>query len=311
MKSNPSPFRVRAFRHGLVTTVLVLLVCGAIATLSLLSYNSAQSRMGSLSARAVGEITAVRDYFVDVRWPLPNGAQVTAPVELAVTPPPVGTRSEVAYEPSNPQHAAIPGAVLLAELDRAASGLSFSAVIAFAAVAVFLAFVLRRVRLTNRPTHKVIVRRVRVQKGLIARSWLETESGPQRWIPVYYDPVLVGMPSPVEVSVHGDPRTDRLLAVDHAGTVLYSSGSTVRTEPQGRRTDNPVRPGEDIEERTAASSSALRQFRADAALIMPAPLVGLFWAYLDAGGFPVWLGATLITAAIALWWAAVRGSDPS
>ena len=311
MNTNPSPFRVRAFRHGLVTTVLVLLVCGAIATVSLLSYNSAQSRMTSLSARAVGEITAVRDYAVDVRWPLPNGTQVTAPVELAVTPPPAGTRAEVAYEPANPQHAAIPGAALLAELDRAASGLSFSAVIAFAVLAVFFGLAFARARLTKRPTRKVVVRRVRVQKGLIARSWLETESGPQRWIPVYYDPVLVGMPAPVEVSVHGDPRTDRLLAVDYEGTVLYSSGATARTEPQGRRTDNPVRPGEDIAERTAASSSALRQFRADAALIMPAPLVGLFWAYLDAGGFPVWLGATLITAAIALWWAAVRGSDPS
>jgi hypothetical protein len=32
---------------------------------------------------------------------------------------------------------------------------------------------------------------------------------------------------------------------------------------------------------------------------------------LDGGGVPVWLGATLVTAALALWAAAVQGSDPS
>jgi hypothetical protein len=49
----------------------------------------------------------------------------------------------------------------------------------------------------------------------------------------------------------------------------------------------------------------------DAALLVPAPLISLLWTYLDNSGLTGWLGATAITAAAALWWAAIRGSDPS
>jgi hypothetical protein len=40
-------------------------------------------------------------------------------------------------------------------------------------------------------------------------------------------------------------------------------------------------------------------------------VVGLFWAYLAGGGVAVWLATTVITATFGLWWAALRGSDPS
>ncbi|MFB9907442.1 DUF3592 domain-containing protein [Allokutzneria oryzae] len=302
---------IRAVRHGLATALLVLVVCAAIGAISLSAYTSARARMDTFSARAVGEVTAVHDYTVQVRWALPDGRQVTAPVELAVTAPEPGTRTEIAYDPTAPENAAIPGAALLAQADRGASGITFGAVVAVVVIGVTLGLVLVRARLRGREPRKLLVRRVRVQKGLLARSWLETESGPQRWIPVYFDPVLVRMPSPVEVTAYGDPRDDRLVAVEFDGTVLYPSGATARTEPAGRRTDNPATPGDDAAERARAAGTVLRQLRADGALIVPAPLVGLFWSYLDVGGFPVWLGATLITAALALWWAAIRGSDPS
>lgn len=41
------------------------------------------------------------------------------------------------------------------------------------------------------------------------------------------------------------------------------------------------------------------------------PIVGLLWVFLDGGGVATWACATAVTAALALWWAALRGSDPS
>jgi hypothetical protein len=52
-------------------------------------------------------------------------------------------------------------------------------------------------------------------------------------------------------------------------------------------------------------------FAALVALIVPAPLLGLVWAYLDQGGVPSWCGATALCATLAIWLAAIRGSDPT
>jgi hypothetical protein len=42
-----------------------------------------------------------------------------------------------------------------------------------------------------------------------------------------------------------------------------------------------------------------------------APVVGLFWAYVDSSGFVGFLGATVVCAAVGLWLWAVRGSEPN
>ena len=64
-------------------------------------------------------------------------------------------------------------------------------------------------------------------------------------------------------------------------------------------------------ERGRAVGQLRRQLRVDAALLVPVPLVGVLWAYLDDGGFTGWLGACAVTGALVLWWAALRGADPS
>ena len=87
------------------------------------------------------------------------------------------------------------------------------------------------------------------------------------------------------------------------------SGSTWERE-LGRRTDSPSRPDEYALAK-ARSAGLLRQLRVDAALVVPAPLIGLFWAYLAQGGVPSWAGATALCATFALWYAAIRGSDPT
>ncbi|MPZ66750.1 MAG: hypothetical protein GEU83_14995 [Pseudonocardiaceae bacterium] len=78
----------------------------------------------------------------------------------------------------------------------------------------------------------------------------------------------------------------------------------------GRCVDNPARPDADTARR-AREATLWRHLRVDLALAIPAPLVGLFWAYLDGGGVGSWTGATAVAAVVAMWTGAYRGSDPS
>lgn len=303
--------RIRAVRHVLLTTAVALAVCAVVAVLSWRSGTQARAELDPLTGRAVGEVVAVDRNIVRVRWTPPGGEQREVEVPLAVSPPPVGTRAEVAYDPARPEHAIVPGAELIAQVDRAASGVVFPALVAVVLLGTVGWQLVSRARAARRPVRTAVVRRVRVQSGLLARSWLELEKTPQRWIPVHFDPVLVTLPAPTRVRLHGDPLHDRLVAVEADGVLLYPSGPVRASEPRGRRTDFPSRPDDEAPARARAAGALTRQLRTDVAFVVPAPLVGLFWAYLDGGGFPVWIAATAMAAALGLWWPAVRGSDPT
>jgi hypothetical protein len=61
-----------------------------------------------------------------------------------------------------------------------------------------------------------------------------------------------------------------------------------------------------------ARLAALRpQFRADLPLLVPAPIIALLWTYIEGAGIATWASATALLAALGLWLAAIRGSDPS
>jgi hypothetical protein len=157
---------------------------------------------------------------------------------------------------------------------------------------------------------------VRWQQGLSTRSYLETDASPQRWIPVHFDPVLVGLPAPVTARLHGDPLRDRLVAAtvpgpDGTQVPLVPSGPVRISEPRGHRTDNPSRPDATVEQRAAALGRLTRQLRADLPLVVPAPFVALLWTYVDRGGLLTWVAATALIASLGLWVGALRGSDPS
>lgn len=300
--------RTRAVRHGLAATVLVLVVCAVVAAFSASTLASARASLAPLTSRANGTVTAV-DQNADtatVTWD-----QGRATIELDVTPPPVGTAVLVGYDPAEPSHAVIPHAVTLIDADRSSGELLFIAIAAALMLLVTLIRLFSRFGLTRRPQVQVPVRRVRVTSGLMARSWLETEDIPRRWIPVYFDPALVTLPTPSTISLHGDPRRHRLIAAVVDGVVLYPSGRVRSDDPRGRRVDNPSVVDDSVRARAASVRGLLRQLRADIVLIVPAPVVGFLWAFLDGSGIWSWLGATVITAALALWLAALRGSDPS
>ena len=302
---------MRAVRHGLLTTGLVLVTCGVVAVFAAATYATVDSHRDRLTGRGSGGITQVWDSTVEVRWPLPSGEPVVAVVPLEVTPHPVGTRTQVAYDPARPEDAVIPGASLLAEADRALGGVIFPLIVAVGVGSVGIWRIVTRSRLTRRDPGTVPVRRVLVQRGLSVRSWLEVDGTAPRWVPVYFDPVLVSLPSPAEVPVYGEVRKDRLVAFRVGEVVLYPSGPVSAVEPKGRRIDNPARPDEFAADRAAAISRPLRQLRVDSAVVVAAPVVGIFWSFVDRSGLLGWLGATLVTAAVALWWGALRGSDPS
>ncbi|HYH30272.1 MAG TPA: hypothetical protein VD903_07785 [Pseudonocardia sp.] len=301
-------------RHGLVLTVAVLVCCAVVLALCWSSWSGAQERLAGLTARGVGTVTEVgvagADGTVRVRWAPAGGPGRDLDVRLGGAVPPVGSRTEIAYDPADPARATVPGSALIVGANRALTDAFCVAVVALGVLALGgLRWGLAAAAVRRRP-RTTAVRRVRIQAGLLSRSWLETEHEPRRWIPVHFDPVLVTLPAPATVTLRGDPLRDAWVGAEVDGTRIYPAGRVRASEPRGRRVDNPMRPDADTARR-ARQATLRRHLLLDAALVAPAPLVGLFWAYLDGGGIASWAGATLIAAVAGLWTGAYRGSDPT
>lgn len=303
MSAGARPGRSRALRYGVGTSLLVLVVCAAIASLSAWTLVTVGSHLATATARAHGQVIRAAEGSVEIQWTA-AGMPRSGTVAMAVPAPPVGTRTEVAYDPRDPATVFIPGSTELAAMDRATSGVAYSGLIATVVLGTAGWQLISRRRLRNKPGHPARVRRGRVQSGLLTRSWLELGS-PSRWIPVHFDPVLVTLPEPAVVQLHGDPQRHRLVAAELDGRWLYPSGPVRTQEPRGRRVEGPARSG------APGRYGWIRQFRAGAGLLTLAPIVGLLWVFLDGGGLITWATATVLTAALALWWAALRGSDPT
>lgn len=287
--------RVRALRHGVAATGVVLFVCAVIALFSWLSYSDQRAALAALTSREIGDVVSYSDGAVEVRWP---SGSARVPYEGGERI--VGRKAQVAFDPADPSRAVIPGADQLVSTDRALGGVTFTAAVALLVLVVGAVRVLSAVRTARAVPVNVSVRRIRVQSGLMVRSWLEIDGAVERWLPVYYDPVLVTLPSPVEASMRGG-----IAVVD--GVTVYPSGRAVVKHPRGRRIDNPALPDPEVVPVVRLG----RQLRVDAALMVPAPVVGAFWAYVDGSGFVGWVSATVVAGALGLWWGAVRGSDPS
>ena len=292
----------RPHRHLALTTGLVLAVCAVLAAVSGATLTGASARLDAATARTSGVVTGAQGDTALLTWTPEGGAERTDPVRTAAAPPAPGTRTEVAYDPADPTAPLLPGAAVLADADRALTSLALVAVVAVLVPAVAVALVLRWRRARSGPTRPAAVRRVRVRAGLLQRSWLETAD---RWLPVQFDPALAALPSPVAVTVHGGG------AVTWEGHVFLPSGRARAAEPRGHRTDNPTAPDADTLARARRPAPLGRQLLADLPLVAGAPLAALLWTAVDGSGFAAWLGTTALLAALALFWAAVRGSDPT
>lgn len=301
--------RSRTLRYGAAASGLVLAGCGLLAAMSVHTFLTTGAAVSRSTERAQGQVVATHGSTVEVRWYGPEGER-TDTVALAVEAPPVGTRTEVAFDSARVSTVLIPGSRELADLDRAASGAAISVLVAGGVLTVGAWHLITRSRVRRAPARAVALRRVRFQSGLLGRSWLETEPHPQRWIPVHFHPVLITLPAPASVLLHGDPQVDRLVGAVIDGVWVPPSGPVRAVEPRGRRTDNPATPDADAYRRSAGLDWR-RQLRNDLVLVVPAPFAGLFWVFLDGGGVATWAGATALVAALGLWWAALRGSDPT
>ena len=164
-------------------------------------------------------------------------------------------------------------------------------------------------RTRSGPGRPATVRRVRQQHRLTSRSWIEVREEPgSLWIPVFFDAALVTLPTPTAATVHD---AGRRTVVVWEGRRLLPSGRARRSEPPGRLIDNPSRPDPDGPVRARVAVRPARRLVLDAQFAVAAPFAGALWVYVAGGGLPAFAGATCVAAAVAVWLAAVRGSDPS
>lgn len=182
--------------------------------------------------------------------------------------------------------------------------------------------------------HPVAVRRVRQEHRLQSRSWLELRDGGRtHWLPVFFIPELVGFTGgTAEFGHRGITVRESRPAVDDAaaGSSPRSPGPTVGEpadtgrelrllpagrlrgdEPPGRLLDNSSRPDPGAGARARAASRIRRRLLLDAQPAVAAPFTGLLWVYVMGGGLPAFTGCCCVTAAVAVWLSAIRGSDPS
>lgn len=177
------------------------------------------------------------------------------------------------------------------------------ALIVCAAVTAFR--LVSRPRLRRRPVTPASARRVRVRRGLSDRSWLVLDhGGVVSWLPVYWDEAVSSLHRDTPITVHGNPRRDRLMLPVIDGTPIWPSGGRRASAPKGEATQPP--PEDPLPRR-----SLLRQARGDAAALLFAPLFGLLWAYTDGSGVSGFLAATAISGGVLFWLPSIFGSDPT
>lgn len=306
-EDGPVPaLQTRAVRHGLLTTVVLAALLLVLGGLGLRSVRAGADLLTPLTARSAATVSAVDGGVATVTFTDTAGRRTDAQVPVASTP---ASPTTVAYDPADPSRAALPESPALAAADRATTHLAVLGLLLVVVLGVDLVRVLSRARLRRRAPQVLTVRRVRQQNRLVSRSWIELVGvNPTPRFPVYFDPALVTMDSPARVPVHG---SGALRALQVQGRWIYPSGRVRTAEPRGRLVDNPTTTGADGVERARTAAPLRRSLVLDAVLMVPAPVVGLFWVFLDGGGISAWLGATLVVAATALWGAAVLGTDPS
>src|SRR5205814_8276647 len=127
---------------------------------------------------------------------------------------------------------------------------------------------------------------------------------------VYWQPGLAALLAGTPCRVHGNPGLDRLLVVEVDGTPVWPAGRRRPAKPRskgdwiegtlkwtkGAQKQREREGGPEIERVALA-----RHVAGDVALVLPAPLLGVLWAYIDgsgAGGFAI---ATALIAAVLFW----------
>lgn len=218
---------------------------------------------------------------------------------------PEGAAVGVQYDPDDPESVYAEGDAAHLTVRNLLFGIFWIGIVLLGCAGITTFRLITRPRLRRRTATSVTGRRVRVRRGLSDRSWLVLDhGGPQSWVPVYWEEAVSSLTRDTPITVHGNPRRDRLVLAVIEGRPIWPSGGRRASAPRGEPTQ--VRP-----QNPAPRVSLLRQARGDCAALLFAPLLGLLWAFVDASGVTGFLVATAISAGVLFWLASIFGSDPT
>jgi hypothetical protein len=236
---------------------------------------------------------------------------------------PERTRFTVHYVPSDPgRYFAVNDAGGL-RLRYLVSGLQFALLVLVVGVLTTGFRLWRRVRAERRPARTFPVRWAQYRRGLIRRSWLVVEDAKREWwVPVYWEPELATLLVGTPCRVHGNPALDRLLVIDVHGTPVWPAGRRRPAKPRRKgewveggvrwtKTAEKQRERERDSEPEPEQVPLARHLAGDVALVLPAPVLGLVWAYLDGSGLAGFAIGTALVASVLFWLPGVFGSDPT
>lgn len=229
-----------------------------------------------------------------------------------------GSRVPVRYVPSDPSRVYAAGDELNTRGRNFYSGMVFTVLVLLVALVTTGVVILRRVRAIRRRPQTFPVSWAQHRHGLVRRSWLVISEGKREWWqPVYWQPGLTELLAETPSKVYGSPAVNRLLPVQVGGTVIWPSGRRRTSAPKGELRQSSVRWTKGLARQREQDGveveqvSLPRHLAGDIGLILPAPLLGLLWAYLDGSGVGGFVVATAILAGVLFWLPAVYGSDPT
>lgn len=218
---------------------------------------------------------------------------------------PAGAEVGVQYDPDHPEVVFANGDAAHLTVRNLLFGMFWVVLVLWICLGISVSRLLSRPRLLRRRATTVTAARVRVRRGLSDRSWLVLDhAGATSWVPVYWDEPVSALHKGSAITVHGDPRRDRLVLPVLDGKPIWPSGGRRTTAPKGEPSEVPP-------EKPVRRRSLLRQTRGDAASLLFAPLFGLLWAYTDDSGATGFLAATAISAGVLFWLPSIFGSDPT
>lgn len=304
---SPAP---RARAQLLLGIVPVTLICVVLLSILGAALPSARAPLSAATQTATAEVVgngvAPDGRGVEVTYTDSSGDEQDATILLARPEDiPEGAEIGVQYDPADPATVYAEGDAAHLTVRNLLFGLFWVGLVLAICLGVTGLRLISRPRLSRRPTTSATARRVRVRRGLSDRSWLVLDhSGAASWVPVYWDEAVSALDSNTPITVHGNPRRDRLVLPVLDGRPVWPSGGRRGSAPKGEATqphpENPV-----------PHRSLLRQARADAAALLFAPLFGLLWAYTDDSGVTGFLAATAISAGVLFWLPSIYGSDPT
>ena len=300
----------RAKRQLLLGVLPVAVI--AVALMASLSFSlpSARAPLTAATQTATAEVVAdgaaPDGRGVEVSFTDANGEERTGVIVLARPEDiPDGAEIGVQYDPDDPASVYAEGDAAHLTVRNLLFGLFWVGLVLTVCASITVFRLVSRPRLRRRAATPATARRVRVRRGLNDRSWLVLDhGGAVSWVPVYWDEAISALPRDTQITVHGNPRRNRLLLPVIDGAPIWPSGVRRESAPKGEATQPPP-------QNPPPRKSLLRQVRSDSAGLLLAPLLGLLWAYTDESGVAGFLAATALSAGVLFWLPSIFGSDPT